>query len=161
MLSFSGTQVNYFFVCTRKLWLFSHNIDLESDSDLVLMGRLLHETSYIRKTREVNVGRIKIDFLERRGEVHEIKRSRRVEKAHLFQLLYYLYYLKKHGVSLNGVLHYPLLRQTVKVELTEQREIEVEKALQEIESIVSKSAPPPASRRIYCKKCSYYELCYS
>ncbi|MEM3192938.1 MAG: Dna2/Cas4 domain-containing protein, partial [Candidatus Parvarchaeota archaeon] len=36
---FTGTQVNYYFVCKRKLWFFSHNIELESDSDLVLMGR--------------------------------------------------------------------------------------------------------------------------
>ncbi|MEM3489504.1 MAG: Dna2/Cas4 domain-containing protein, partial [Nitrososphaerota archaeon] len=34
-MKFTGTQVNYYFVCKRKLWFFSHNIELESDSDLV------------------------------------------------------------------------------------------------------------------------------
>ena len=64
-LVFTGVQVNYFFVCRRKLWFFSRYLDLEAESDLVLLGRLLHEHGYRRKFKEVSIGRIKIDFLER------------------------------------------------------------------------------------------------
>ncbi|MEM4284287.1 MAG: Dna2/Cas4 domain-containing protein, partial [Candidatus Caldarchaeum sp.] len=42
-LYFTGTQINYYFVCKRKLWFFSHNMELESESDVVLLGKLLHE----------------------------------------------------------------------------------------------------------------------
>ncbi len=28
-LHFTGTQINYYFVCKRKLWLFSHNMELK------------------------------------------------------------------------------------------------------------------------------------
>jgi len=159
-LSFTGSQVNYYFVCRRKLWLFSHDLEMEMESDLVLLGKLLHETGYARKFKEVSIGRIKIDFLEHGGEIHEVKRSRRVEKAHLFQLLYYLYYLKRLGVDVKGVLHYPLLRRTVKVELTEEREKEVEAVLEEMRGIISRSEPPLPERKPYCRKCSYYELCW-
>ena len=105
-LVFTGVEVNYFFVCKRKLWFFSRYLDLEADSDLVLLGRLLHEHGYPRKFKEVSIGRIKIDFLERHGVIHEVKRSRRMEKAHLFQLLYYIYYLRRFGVEVKGCLLY-------------------------------------------------------
>jgi len=159
-LSFTGIQVNYYFVCRRKLWLFSHYLHLEADSDLVLLGKLLHETGYARKLKEVSIGRIKVDFLERGGVVHEVKRSRRVEKAHLFQLLYYIYYLRKLGANVKGVLHYPLLKRTVRVELTQERENELEEMLRDMQRIVLADKPPVIERKSYCKKCSYYDLCW-
>jgi CRISPR-associated exonuclease Cas4 len=160
-LEFTGTQVNYFFVCTRKLWFFSHNVEFEADSDLVLLGRLLHEHRYKRKVKEVSIGRIKIDFVEGKGEIHEIKRSRKIENAHIYQLLYYLFYLKRvYNVQARGVLNYPLLRRRVPVELTSAKEAEMEKLLIEIDGIVSKpSAPEPVWRK-YCRSCAYRELCW-
>jgi CRISPR-associated exonuclease Cas4 len=160
-LSFTGTEINYFFVCVRKLWFFSHNLNLEADSDLVLLGKLLHEEGYRRKFKEISIGRVKIDFLERgKGEIHEIKRSRRLEKAHLFQLLYYLYYLKKIGVEVKGVLHYPLLKRTIKVELNKDNEKEMENILEDIRKITTLPKPPTVDKKSFCKKCSYYELCW-
>ena len=160
-LAFTGSEVNYFFVCWRKLWFFSHNLTLEADSDLVLLGKLLHEEGYPRKFKEVSIGRVKIDFLERgKGEIHEVKRSRRLEKAHLFQLLYYLYYLKKIGVDVKGVLHYPLLKRTVNVDLTEENVKELESVLEEMKKITAMPEPPIVEKKSFCKKCSYYELCW-
>jgi len=136
-------------------------LDLEADSDLVLLGKLLHETGYARKFKEVSIGRVKIDFLERGcGEIHEVKRSRRMEKAHLFQLLYYIYYLRRFGVDVKGVLHYPLLKRTVNVELTEEKVKELETVLREMREIISKDEPPLVERKPFCKRCSYYELCW-
>ena len=159
-LVFTGVEVNYFFVCRRKLWFFSRYLDLEAESDLVLLGRLLHEHGYRRKFKEVSIGRIKIDFLERYGVIHEVKRSRRMEKAHLFQLLYYIYYLKKLGVKVKGVLHYPLLKRNVNVELTPERERELEAVLNEMRRIVSRDVPPEAERKRQCRRCSYFEICW-
>lgn len=75
-LTYTGTQINYYFICHKKLWLFSHNIDMEHTSDKVYQGKLLHETSYKRKLKEIELGNIKIDFLESGCEIHEIKKSR-------------------------------------------------------------------------------------
>jgi len=159
-LVFTGVEVNYFFICRRKLWFFSRQMSLEADSDLVLLGRLLHEHGYPRRLKEVSVGRIKIDFLDRYGVIHEVKRSRRMEKAHLFQLLYYIYYLRKLGVEAKGVLHYPLLKRNVKVELTAELERKLESIFEEMKRIISSDKPPRAERKKYCGKCSYFELCW-
>lgn len=143
------------------MWFFSHNLTLEADSDLVLLGKLLHEEGYRRKFKEVSIGRVKIDFVELgKGEIHEVKRSRRLEKAHLFQLLYYLYYLRKIGVDVRGVLHYPLLKKTVPVELMEENVKELEGILVEMGKIVALPEPPMVEKKSFCKKCSYYELCW-
>lgn len=160
-LNHTGSQINYYFVCKRKLWLFSHNIELESDSDLVLQGKLLHEHSYKRKLKEIAIDKIKIDFIEKTNEVHEIKRSRKVEEAHVYQLLYYLYYLKKHaGIDTKGVLNYPLLKKTVKVELTPQKEVELQQIIQKIDNTIKLVKPPEANWIPYCKSCAYSEMCW-
>ncbi|MEM3191327.1 MAG: CRISPR-associated protein Cas4 [Candidatus Parvarchaeota archaeon] len=161
-MKFTGTQVNYYFVCKRKLWFFSHNIELESDSDLVLMGRLLHENSYKRQPlKEIEIDRIKIDFVGRTKEIHEVKRSRKIENAHIYQLLYYLYFLKKSAnIETKGVLNYPLLKKKVNVELTEEKEEELAGILASARSIINQDRPPETEWKSYCKNCAYRELCW-
>ena len=159
-LTYTGTQVNYHFVCKRKLWLFSRNFEMERSSDLVLLGRLLHETSYSRKTKEIDLGPIKIDFLAKGCEVHDIKRSKRIEAAHVYQMLYYLYWLKRRGVVARGMIDYPLLRRRQAVELTEEKEKEIEKILGDIKHVLSNHNPPAVQKKSYCRRCSYYELCW-
>ena len=160
-LNFTGTQVNYYFICKRKLWLFSHGLEMEETSDLVLLGKLLHERGYARRRKEVQIGRIKIDFIGSGCEIHEVKRSRKAEDAHLYQLLYYLYYLKRYaGVEGRGILHYPLLRRTVDVELTEENESNVKCILEDMEKILSSQIPAAPIKTGYCRKCSYSELCW-
>jgi len=160
-LNYTGTQVNYYFICKRKLWLFSRGLDMEETSDLVLLGRLLHERGYARRLKEVQVGRVKIDFLASGCEIHEVKRSRKAEDAHLFQLVYYLYYLKRYaGVEGRGSLHYPLLRRTVNVQLTDERIRQVESVLRDIDEILRHENPPQPVKTGYCRRCSYGELCW-
>ena len=68
----TGTQINYYFVCKRKLWLHSHNISFESSSELVKLGTLIHKNSYKRKKKEIRIGSISIDYVNK-GEIHEVK----------------------------------------------------------------------------------------
>ena len=159
-LAYTGTQVNYYLVCKRKLWLFSRNFEMERSSDLVLLGKLLHESSYPRKSKEIDLGPIKIDFLAKGCEVHDIKRSKKIEEAHVYQMLYYLYWLKKKGIGAKGVIDYPLLRRKQAVELTEEKKKDIERVLSDIKQTLSNSAPPAVEKKSYCKKCSYYELCW-
>jgi CRISPR-associated exonuclease Cas4 len=194
-LRFTGSQINYYFICKRKLWLFSHNIELEPESDLVKLGALLHQNSYKRKMKEVQVDRIKIDFIENKRTrsqdqssgpetqvsspelrpiekhhapadrelvIHEVKRSKKMQDAHLYQLLYYMYYLSKnYGVnSTRGALHYPLLNQNVDVPLTEERIKQIEYALRGIEEVNSQPRPPEAEWKRYCRSCAYADLCW-
>ncbi|WP_250160069.1 Dna2/Cas4 domain-containing protein [Caloranaerobacter azorensis] len=43
-----GVKVNYYYICKRKLWLYSKGITMEQNSDRVMIGKLVHENSYKR-----------------------------------------------------------------------------------------------------------------
>lgn len=61
----TGTILNYFMVCRRKLWLFAHGITMEQESDLVYEGKLIHESSYPERNpnyEEIELEGIKVDF---------------------------------------------------------------------------------------------------
>ncbi len=189
-IHFTGTQINYYFVCKRKLWLFSHNIELERESDLVQQGKLLHERSYKRKLKEIQVDRIKVDFLESKittefsqnsdAEIslqqvdadrkesrvsvilHEVKKSKSMHKAHTFQLLYYMFYLReKYDVNVAyGMLHYPLLKTQISVELTEENMSELKDVITSVKTTVSLAKPPEPVWIKPCRLCAYTEMCW-
>ena len=160
-LLITGTEINYLFICPTKLWYFAKGITMEQESEWVDLGRFLHEQRYGGEEKEIQIGSIKIDFI-RRGdiiEVHEVKLSKSMEKAHEMQTLYYLYYLKKLGINAKAVLHYPKLNETREVVLDE-REEEIEWAIKEVERIKSLPSPPEPVKSKKCKKCAYRELCW-
>ena len=134
---------------------------MERESDRVRMGKLVHEESYQRRRKELNIDdRIVLDWRED-GVIHEVKLTDKMEEAHEMQLLYYLYYLKCKGVEgLRGQIDYPKLRETKEVELTEEKEKEIEKALVEMRRIVSSRKAPEVEWMKICGKCAYAELCW-
>ena len=159
---FTGVQINYYFVCHRELWLFSHGIQMEHTSDRVRLGKLVHESSYKRERKEIDIdGRIRLDFVETGAVLHEVKLSDKAEDAHEMQLLYYLYYLKLKGVEgLRGQIDYPKLRQTKTVELTEENKHRIEQALKDMQRIIALPRPPKVEWMKICRSCSYAELCW-
>jgi len=167
--TFTGTQVNYYVVCQRKLWLFTHDITMERENENVQIGRLLDQESYKREQKAIALDeRVVIDWIETKVNpdgslmLHEVKKSRAVEEAHRLQMLYYLYYLKSKGVAARGQIDYPLLKKTEQIELTPETEAELRVALREIEHIVeSKDVPPRLTKKRFCEKCAYFELCWS
>lgn len=161
-LKVTGTMVNYYYVCQRKLWFFSRNIQMEHESDAVFQGKILGEESYERRKKEVDIGdAIVLDSFDRqRGVIHEVKKSRAVEKAHIQQVRYYIYFLQKLGIETRAEIEYPLLKRKENVEFSEQDAVELETALQRINDIISDPTPPPLRKLSFCRKCSYFELCY-
>ncbi|MEZ0323177.1 MAG: CRISPR-associated protein Cas4 [Hydrogenothermaceae bacterium] len=157
----TGIQVAYYNVCYRKLWLFTRSISMEHTSELVKIGKIIHENSYSRKRREINLEGIKIDLLEaKRGVIHEVKKSKAIEKSHVWQLKYYLYYFKEIGIDIDGIIDYPKIRRRERIILTQDDEEEIKKMLFNIQKIVEEVNPPSIINKPYCKKCSYYEFCY-
>jgi CRISPR-associated exonuclease Cas4 len=159
--TFTGTEVGYYFICPKKLWWFAHGVQMEQEHDRVKMGKLVHEESYARKKKELNIdGRIVLDWRED-GVIHEVKLTDKMEQAHEMQLLYYLYYLKLKGVEgLRGQIDYPKLRETKVVELTVELEREIEQTLVEMQQIVSSERAPEVEWMKICRSCSYAELCW-
>jgi len=158
----TGVQVNYYFICRTKLWLFSHLATMEHTSDTVALGRVIHQGSYAKQKREVAIGAIKVDFIKRGDELvlHEVKKSRRMREAHRYQMLYYLYYLKRHGIKARGIINYPLLRRREEVVLGKEEEEEMAEILGKIAQIVAMKMPPEPEKRRICRKCSYFEFCW-
>ncbi len=162
-LHFTGTQINYYFHCHRQLWFFSHSITCEHKSDMVFQGKMIHETSYEREHKEIEIDQVKLDFLDLRdGVLHEIKKSDSFSHAHKWQVLYYLYILKSKGVTgFVGEINYPVQKKIVKVELTPDDESKLKGILHDIDIIINKQQPPGIeAKKAVCRECSYYELCF-
>ncbi|TCS93597.1 CRISPR-associated protein Cas4 [Hazenella coriacea] len=160
LIKTQGTNVHYYYVCQRKLWLFSKQITMEHESDLVLQGKILHEQSYKQKKKEVNIDDlIQIDLIGQEY-VGEVKSSSKMEQADRMQLLYYLYYLKNIGVKRSGKIHYVKEKKVEEVELTEEDEQIINNCLQEIQRVISLPLPPKKTKLPYCRSCSYYSFCF-
>lgn len=161
-IGITGTQINYFFICMRKLWLFSKGLEMEHTSDMVYLGKLIGAESYPREQKEILIDdAIRIDFMGSDGVIHETKKSNKLEKAHEFQLLYYLYYLKNKGITgIRGELNYPALKRRKPVELTPQAEQELTETFDRIRAVIRQPAAPAPKRVTYCKTCSYNDLCW-
>ena len=159
-----GTQFNYYFICKTKLWLFSRHIQMEQESELVSLGKMLHKDSYKREKRDQTIDSlISFDFV-RKGEVlevHEVKKSRKMSKSHRYQLLYYLYYLKneKGIVDAIGIIDYPKIRRRETLKLDDRNEVEIGNIIRRIGIILDGGMPVP-EKRTACRKCAYYELCF-
>ena len=125
-ISIKGSQINYYFICKTKLWLFSHNIQMEQESDSVSIGKQLHEITYKREKDYLIDNLINVDFIKKRKniEIHEVKKTPKMEKSHEYQLLYYMYYLKneKDIDNIVGYIDYPKIRKKVKIYLTDEKE---------------------------------------
>lgn len=162
LTDFTATHLNYYLVCRRKLWFFHHQIVCEQESDLVKLGRIIHENSYEREQKEIRIGNnIVLDFADVQAKViHEVKKSDCMEKAHLWQLKFYLWVLQNKGVTgFRGRLDYPKLKKTVSVELTAADCDELSEMTAAIGRIVNASVLP-ARKTKACLKCAYYDLCF-
>ncbi|MCI1903906.1 MAG: CRISPR-associated protein Cas4 [Enterococcaceae bacterium] len=159
----TGNMINYYFVCERKLWLFAHGLQYEEEHENVQLGKLLDEKSYSNQRKQIMLdGTINIDFLEDWKILHEVKKSKAIEPAALWQLRYYIYYLRKKDVKIEkGFLDYPKLRERIEVTLTNEEEQELEKILSRIKGIISAEQVPKLVSKLFCKSCAYYEYCFS
>ena len=158
----TGVMVYYYFVCKRKLWFFCHQINMESENEDVILGKILDDNSYQKDDKHINIDDvINIDFIREEKELHEVKKSRVLEEAGVWQLKYYLYYLQKRGVvDLKGKIDYPLLKKTMKIELYDKYIKEIERIIEEISVIKRADLPPALLESKVCRKCAYFDLCF-
>lgn len=162
----TGTQIAYYFLCKRKLWLFSRNIDMEQTSDTVAMGKFISESTYEREKHEIHIyddeDEIVLDFYDDKTKtIHEVKKSDKMEETHIWQVKFYISVLEKKGIEgVTGEIDYPKLREKVKVVLTEQDKEELIKIKSIIKRIISQETAPAVINKPFCKQCAYYELCY-
>lgn len=164
-MQITGTHIAYLQTCHRKLWLFANGIQMEHTSEIVAEGKIIAESTYLdrsRKYTELAIEGIKIDFYDAKNKiVHEVKKSDKIEHAHIAQVHYYLAILSRNGIrEPSAIIEYPKLKQR---EIIHWKEDFVQEASENeilADKIISLEKCPNIVQKSICKKCSYYELCY-
>ena len=174
--------IGYYLICPRKAWLSVQGLWMEQESEAVALGRLLDQSSYSRNDKHITlhaelpsegerpavalVGKIDHANLKE-GVLHETKKGRACEEAHVWQLRFYLWLLHRNGVQrangnpFTGQLDYPALRRTEAVTLTTEDALFLEKIARAVAQLYQQPTPPPRiTQRNFCRKCAFEELCY-
>ena len=164
-MQITATFINLYHVCHRELWLHANGIRMEHTSETVAEGKLIGESSYperAEKYTEIEVDGIKIDYYDARNKViHEVKKSDKVEQAHIAQVKYYISKLEQQGLTgVTGLIEYPKMRRREVVELTDDDRLQIPLWEADIRRIISSDSCPALLHKPICKQCSYYEFCY-
>jgi CRISPR-associated exonuclease Cas4 len=172
-----GMLVGYYVLCPRKAWLSMRGLWMEQESTTVALGRQVGAQSYTRQTKELMltaeapdgtplVGKIDWAQLDQ-GVLHETKKGRSCEDAHKWQLRFYLWMLKRSGVTrpdgdpFAGEINYPTLRRTEPVYLKPEHEERLAEIVAALRRLAAQDTPPPRiDRRAFCKRCAFEDLCY-
>lgn len=161
----SGTLISYLHLCHRKLWLHHHHIRMEHVSHAVAEGKLIEETTYNRrpkKWRELNLGHLKIDHFDpTTNTIREVKKSPKLEHAHIAQVKYYIHALEQRGIeNPKGILEYPKQRKTMNIELTAEDRKDIKGWEAEIQRIINLPNCPQLVQKSYCRNCAFHEFCF-
>ncbi len=62
--------------------------------------------------------------------------------------------------NIKAKIDYPLLRQSIDIELNDKDIEEMEEILENIKNIVKEKAPCDLHKKRICKSCAYYDLCF-
>lgn len=158
----SSVIIYYYFICHRKLWYFANEINMEQNSELVSIGKILDETTYKRENKSILIdGTINIDFIRDGAVLHEVKKTKAIEDAGIWQLKYYMFYLEQRGVkNISAKIDYPLIRETKEVVLDDEDKTILSNIEKNVEEIIKMDKPPKVMNEKICKKCAYFDLCY-
>lgn len=162
MKNITGLMVYYYFICERKLWYFINEINMEQNNELVSIGKILDETTYTREKKNIMIDNtINIDFIKNGAILHEVKKTKSIEQAGIWQVKYYMYYLEKRGIqNIKAKIDFPLLRETKEIKLEQSDREILDNVIKNIEGIAKKEIPPKVIDSKICKKCAYFDLCY-
>lgn len=160
----TGTDIWYYYICQRELWLMMHKIVPDQEDENIDIGRFLHEYYSKRGKKEVDIGSGKIDRVKKVGDkliVQEIKKTSRFRKSSYYQLLFYLYQLREMGIHATGELLFAEEKKKEEVELTDKNTKELESAIKNIKRIAKLQFPPAPKKINFCRKCAYREYCWA
>lgn len=162
-MTVTGTLVNYYIHCKRQCFLAGNRINMEDNSELVKIGKALHEAKDSGVNTEVSIDKIKVDKIK--GDyLIEYKKSNSDLDACKWQVLFYLSVLKSKGIDKKGKLvcmeRANKSEKTVELALSEETERQLERICDAISELISSPFPPEAKRKPFCNKCAYYAYCF-
>lgn len=161
-MKITGVMIYYYFICHRRLWYFCNEINMEQNSELVSIGKILDETTYNRENKSILIDdTINIDFIKNGAVLHEVKKTKSIEDAGIWQLKYYMFYLEQRGVkNISAKIDYPLIRESKEIYLEEEDRDILRNIEKNIKEIIKEDKPPKVMNDKMCKKCAYFDLCY-
>jgi len=165
-MNITASHITYYLLCHRKLWLHHSGMRMEDNSSSVHEGQHIGKTTYARRTqkwKELNLESVKIDHYDpTENLIREVKKSPKLEHAHVAQVKYYLYALEMRGVTgAGGIIEYPKHRKTTNIDpLTDSDRKEIEGWIAEIERITSLASCPSLVKKGYCRNCAFYDFCF-
>ena len=178
-MNITGIMIYYYFICKKKLWYFINQINMEQNSELVAIGKILDEDSYKKEKKEILIDNtINIDFIKNGAVLHEVKKTKSIEEAGIWQIKYYMYYLEKKEVkNIKAKIDYPLLRETKEIILSDSdrkvlddvkidklNNLTEEKINEAIESILNTdfdiNPKKVGMNNLGCNYCTYKDICF-
>lgn len=160
-INITGTIINYYMHCKRQCYLSYHNIGMEQNSELVAIGKVLHEEKAKKsKNTEISIDNIKLDKISDQY-ITEIKKSDADTDASIMQLKYYMYILAKKGVIKDGkleIIEKTKDKKVVIINYNDNIEKEIENLISKIEEYLNGGIEEFHEEK-KCKKCAYYEYC--
>ena len=162
MKEITGIMVYYYFVCKKKLWYFANQIQMEQNSELVEIGKIIDETSYENQEKHILIDNtINIDFIKNSAIIHEVKKTKSIEEASIWQVKYYIYYLEQKGVeNVRAKIDFPLIIEAKDITLDNEDRQALKNIITNIRKIINSNVPIDVAQDKKCKKCAYYDLCY-
>lgn len=160
-MNITGTLVNYYFHCKRQCYLSYNRLNLEENSDEVLIGKVMHEEKFKNSIySEIAIDNVKIDKITDEYLI-EYKKSDSDIEAAKWQLIYYLYKLNKLGIIRKGKLQFEEAKQikTEYFELDDNLKKQMEDILKQIEDFLNKNIIPSITDKKKCKKCAFFPYC--
>jgi len=167
-MSIGGLYIYYYLVCPRKLWFYSRKLTMEHESDVVEIGKYIELYYKEERKAEQKViidDAISPDILKKSKDfivVFEVKKSSRFKEAALWQLKFYLWYLRKYkNLNVKGKLVIPEEKSEKFIELSDEDCKKLKEMFKNIRAVVFSNEPPKVDKKSYCKACSYKMLCWS
>lgn len=160
----TGQEVNYLYVCKRKLWLYRHGMRPERENDNVRIGMQIQKETFSREEKEIPIGDIGVlDWANlKNGVIHETKKGKTPGKGDVAQVRYYMGYLNEHGMTVHSAeIHYPLMRRIETVRWSEEAHAQMNADLDAVRTVLALPRPPSIIAYPYCKSCAYQEMCYA
>jgi CRISPR-associated exonuclease Cas4 len=156
-----GVHIKYLYHCPRQLWLYVRGIRPEALNSTVQLGEAVHETSYTRDS-PVDLGAARIDFVDGRHWVHEVKSSRHPTPADEAQGRHYCHRLHQLGVATEGaVLHYPATRRTQRHPYDSDAAQQAEADIADVLAVAGSPESPERLARTRCRGCSFTDYCWT
>lgn len=162
--SVNGTLIASYYACKRELWYMAHEITPEQDNSFLALGRLVEEENYRDEEKGLFLGDIRIDiarYADGTLIIGEIKKSARSKRSGIMQLYFYLFSLKERGINAKGEVLFPREKRKISLVLNDAIEKELQKAIREIEQIISWETPPQREKIPLCTPCAFRDFCFA